>query len=165
MRKLSILLCLLLLLTGCAEKENQLQFAYRQKDLQYGASDSVIKWESRQAPGHEEDLEYLLILYLEGPLDDTLVAPFPAGTALEGFTYSDSTLYVTLTEQYAGLDGIEHTVASACIAQTCFRLTPAEKVVIKCTSEELGNKSITLYRDSVLLYDDSTAPPQTEAPQ
>ena len=165
MRKFAFVLCLMVLLSGCANKDKDLQFAYRQKDLQYGTSDGVIKWETRQAPGHEDDLEYLLILYLEGPLDDTLVAPFPAGTGLEGFTYSDSTLYVTLTEQYAGLDGMDHTVASACIAQTCFRLTPAEKVVIKCTSEELGNKSITLYRDSVLLYDDSTAPAQTEAPQ
>lgn len=165
MRKFAMLLCLMVLLTGCTGSEQGLRFAYQQKEPRYGSADGVIGWENRQAPGHEEDLQYLLTLYLEGPLDDTLFSPFPAGTALEGFTYSDSTLYVTLTEQYAGLDGIAHTVASACIAQTCFQLTPAEKVVIKCTSEQFGNKSITLYRDSVLLYDDSTAPPQTEVPQ
>ena len=165
MKRLAFLILVLLMLTGCTPQDPQLHFYYRQKELVYGAADGVIAMEPREAPGHEDDLDYLLTLYLEGPLDDTLVSPFPQGTAMEGFTYSDATMYVTLNDVYASLDGMDHTIASACIAHTCFDLTKAEKVVIKCTSSEYGNKSITLTRDALLLTDDSTATASTEPTQ
>jgi len=162
MKKLFAIACLMALLTGCGGRQDEIRFAYRQKDLRYGDLQAVIGWETREAPGKEEDIQYLLTLYLEGPLDDTLVSPFPRGTALESVTFSDQTIHVTLSPVYAGLDGMEHTLASACMAQTCFQLTNVQTVVIKCTSEEYGNKSITLTRDSLLLVDEATAPVTTE---
>lgn len=165
MKKWTILLLTLLILlsiTGCRGQDEQFLYFYPRAEYTFGAPDAVIVSESREAPGHEDDLEYLLTMYLEGPLDASLVSPFPQGTSLEGFTYSDSTLYVTLNGVYARLDGMEHTIASACIAYTCFDLTAADTVVIKCSSEIYGNKSVTLRRDSLLLTDDSTAPPETE---
>ena len=161
MKKILSILTLLLLLTGCSGNDQDIRFAYRQTDLSYGSLDAVIGWETREAPGKEDDMQYLLTLYLEGPLDDTLTSPFPKGTALESVTFSSDTMYVTLSEVYAGLDGMEHTVASACIAQTCFHLTKVQTVVIKCNSQEFGNKSITLTRDSLVLTDDATAPVTT----
>ncbi len=158
MKKIMAFLCLAILLTGCTVKNEGIRFTYRQKDLNYGSSQGVIAWESREVPGHEDDFQYLLNLYLEGPLDDTLASPFPKGTALESVTFSNHTAYVTLNEVYAEPDGMEHTVASACMAQTCFDLTNVQTVVIKCYSQEFGNKSITLTRDSLVLTDDATAP-------
>lgn len=157
MKKFLTILCLFVFLTGCA-KDPDILFSYRQKDLQYGNRHGVIAQEVREAPGHENDPEYLLRMYLEGPLDDSLVSPFPKGTALESVTFSNRTVYVTLNEVYAGLDGMDHTIASACIAETCFSITNAETVVIKCHSQEFGNKSITLTRESLVLSDDATAP-------
>lgn len=162
MKKILSILILLLLFTGCSGKDTGLRFSYRQRELAYGSAQGVIGWETREAPGKEEDIQYLLTLYLEGPLDDSLVSPFPKGTALESVTFSDQTIYVTLSEVYAGLDGMEHTVASACLARTCFDLTNVQTVVIKCNSREFGNKSITLTRDSLVLTDDATAPVTTE---
>ena len=161
MKKYLTILFLMVFLTGCA-KEPEILFSYRQKDFQYGDPQAVIAQEVREAPGHENDPEYLLRMYLEGPLDDTLVSPFPKGTVLESITFSNQTVYVTLNEIYAGLDGMDHTIASACMAQTCFSITNAETVVIKCNSQEFGNKSITLTRDSLVFTDDATAPVTTE---
>ena len=162
MRKLTVFLILLIFLTGCTFQNDDILFSYRQKDLIYGNSQGVIAQERREASSHEDDIQYLLKLYLEGPLDDNLVSPFPPGTALESITFSNQTAYVTLNEVYAELDGMAHTVASACMAQTCFDLTNVETVVIKCHSQEFGNKSITLTRDSLVLFDDATAPVATE---
>lgn len=167
MRKfLCILLCFAALFcTGCSDDNATFQFYYTRQDYAFTEEDPVIAVEIRKAPGHEDDLEYLLHMYVEGPLDDSLVSPFPKGTLLQGFTYSDATLYVTLNEPFAQLDGIDHTIAAACIAYTGFDLTSAEKVVIKCNSERYGNKSITLYRDSVLFRDNSIALDPTQSPQ
>lgn len=156
-KRCALLCCMLLMLCGCTAKNDDILFYYPRKDFSYGTQDGVIASETREAPGHEEDLDYLLTMYLEGPLDPSLHSPFPRGTALEGFTYSDATMYVTLSEAFAQLEGIDHTIASACLAYTCFHLTAAEKVVIKCNSEDYGNRSITLSRDAMILYDDSTA--------
>ena len=162
-----LLILSLLIIPGCAKEspEETLSFYYCRKEFAYGTETGIIVPEQRSLPGHEDDLEYLLHMYVEGPLDDSLVSPFPKGTLLQGFTYSDATLYVTLNEPFAQLDGIDHTIAAACIAYTGFDLTPAEKVVIKCNSQRYGNKSITLYRDSVLFRDDSIAPDPTQPPQ
>ena len=158
-----IMLCLGL--SACGEKLGDLHFYYPRLDFAFGDAQPVIVSEYREATGHEDDLDYLLKLYLEGPLDDTLRSPFPGNIALEGFTYSDFTLYVTLNDALADLSGVHHTLATACLAKTCFELTPAEKVIIKCNSAKNGNQSITVYRDSVLLQDLSTEPPEaTPAP-
>lgn len=153
-----VLCCLMLLILGsCGASEEEILFYYTRADFAYGVRDGVIDSEKREAHGREADLEYLLTMYLEGPLSQTLTSPFPAGTALVGFTYSDATMYVTLNEAFAQLEGMDHTIASACLAYTCFQLTAAEKVVIKCNSEDYGNRSITLSRDAMILFDDSAA--------
>lgn len=161
-RVFSALLCILLTipLLGCSSEEESILFYYTRAEFLYGAEDAVIAQEIREAPGHEEDLDYLLNLYLEGPLNQNFTSPFPKGTVLQGFTYSDATMYVTLSEEFAQLEGMDHTIAAACMAYTCFHLTAAEKVVIKCNSEEYGNRSITLRRESMVLFDDTTAPTQ-----
>ena len=155
----ALLLCCMMILTlcGCGSSDSDILFYYTRREFSYGTQDGVIASEIREAPGHEDDLTYLLTMYLEGPLDQKLSSPFPKGTALEGFTYSDATMYVTLNEAFAQLESMDHTIASACVAYTCFNLTSAESVVIKCNSEEYGNRSITLSRDDMILFDDSTA--------
>lgn len=168
MRKLLCALmciCLLLSLCACTGGDNSVTFYYTRPidRYVYGTEDGVIAPESREVSGHEEDLNYILTLYLEGPLDQELISPFPEGTSLEGVTYSDATLYVTLNKNFASLEDLDHTIAAACMASTCFELTAAEYVVIKCGSEEYGNQSIKLSRDSLLLIDDSeeTSPSET----
>ncbi len=160
-RILSALLCLLLMLPclGCSNGEKSILFYYTRAEFLYGTQDAVIAQEVREAPGHEDDLDYLLNLYLEGPLNQNFISPYPEGTAFQGFTYSDATMYVTLSQEFAQLEGMDHTIAAACMAYTCFQLTAAEKVVIKCNSEKYGNRSITLTRESMVLFDDTTAPP------
>ena len=161
-RVIRFLLCLMLMipLCGCGNQEDAIEFYYIRADILNGVPDGVIACETREAPGHEDDLDYLLNLYLEGPLTQSLVSPYPKGTVLQSFSYSDATLYVTLSEEFAKLEGMDHTIAAACMAYTGFQLTSAEKVVIKCSSPEYGNRSITLSREDLVLFDDTADPTQ-----
>lgn len=122
----------------------------------YGAADGVIAAEEREASGHTGELQYLLTLYLSGPLDDSLTSPFPNGTQLTALTQTADTLYIELSGEFSQLSGVRLTTACACISKTCFALRDVSQVTIQ--SPAFGDHpavEITLTRDSLFLLDDS----------
>ncbi len=150
--------CLLLPLLGCDEKQDSILFYYARKDILYGQEDAVIASEVREAIGHEDDLTYLLMLYLEGPHSQELFAPFPSGTALEGMEAQEGHLSVILSDEFQALQGIDHTIACTCIAYTCFANSDYVSVTIRSSAQDASG--ITLTRNNVALEDTSavTAP-------
>jgi len=155
MKRIIFSLLLILFLFSACGKEDEILFFYPKAELEYHTDSNIMESEVREAPGHEDDLNYMMALYFEGPLDQALISPFPRGTAMLEYTLSDKTLEMTMNESFAGLDDLEHTIASACIAQTCFHLTDAEHIVIKYAFEKYGSKTISLTRDSLVLTDDA----------
>lgn len=145
-----LLTFLLLPMTGCAQKAD-MQFYYPCTEIQYGNTDGVISNEARTAPGHEEDLIYLMKLYLEGPLSQNLYSPFPKGTLLQSLTQEDSSIHIKLSGQLDTMSGLDYTIACACIASTCFDLTDAQAVTV--STDQPDGPEMTLNRDSVALYD------------
>ena len=151
-RILAIVLCLAMLCTLCAcSQEKEIRFYYARKDVVYGEADGVIASEVRDVTGHEQDLAYLLMLYLEGPHADTLTAPYPRGTSLSHLEIQDGTITVLLSSAFGHLQGLDHTIACACIAYTCFGVSDCDSVTIK--SKMPGSGTMTLTRDSVILAD------------
>lgn len=150
-RILSLFLAILILfgLTGC-KKETKIDFYYPRVEIQYGSSDGVIAAESREISGENQSLEYLLKLYLEGPVSQDLRNPFPAGTALGSVTLDNNLLTLTLSESFSKLESMDYTIACACLATTGFALTDADTITILS-----GNTSITLTPKIVSLMDDS----------
>ena len=150
-RIFSLILCLLLVfcLAGCQKKES-VQFYYLRSEVQYGLADGVIASESREISLEGTSLEYLLKLYLEGPVSQELRSPFPAGTALVSLSRNDTQLTVTLSEVFSRLENVNYTVACACVASTGFSLTDAESVTILS-----GDTVITLTRNNVSFWDES----------
>lgn len=159
-RIFAFLLLTALLLTGCVnreEPENTVTFYYPRTTVTYGSDDGVIAPESRELPAGNADLSGLLALYMKGPVDPSLRLPFPADTRLSDITWEDSTLTVTFSQELAGLDGIDLSIACACISCTCFSLTDAQAVRIEAPAlnpEE--DFSFTVTRDTFLLFDDTT---------
>ena len=160
---LLLILALCLSLTACANPNAVTYYYVRNPDeYLYGVSDGVMVGESREAGGHVDNLRYLLILYLHGPISDHLKSPFPAGTKLVELNREGDDLTVQLTSMFTVLEGADLTLACACLARTCFELTDVQTVTVLA----MGWKtvSMTMERDHLLLMDDS-AESITELPQ
>lgn len=165
-RFLSILLIAVLCLSGCAIGQEQFKdpvtFYYLRdySDLDNRDtffSEGAIGSEFREASGHRNDLNYLLSIYLQGPLDENLRSPFPIGCRPIDIRQDDGTLYLVLSPVVTELSEMELTVACACLAKTCMELVPVDTVQIEASTLD---GSVTVSRifaaDSLILADNFT---------
>lgn len=155
MRKLlSIVLILSLLIpfAGCADSGKDILFYYPRKQVLYGQADGVISAEERDVPGREQDLQYLLLLYLEGPLSQELYTPFPKGTTIKQFEIQEKALRLVLSDDFEQLEGLDYTIACTCIAQTCFGLGSFDTVEVT-----FGSNTMILTPRTMALVDNSAS--------
>ena len=151
---LLLVLAMTLSLAACASPSAVTYYYVRNEDeYLYGVADGVMVGESREAAGHVDDLRYLLILYFHGPVSDYLRSPFPSGTTLEAVVREDDALIIQLSSIVSVMEGMDLTLACACLARTCFGLTDVQTVTI--FADGFGAVSMTLERDSLLLVDNS----------
>ena len=158
MKRFFALLLIPVLLAGlcaCQITDNDViepvEFFYQRTEYGYGGTDGVIAAETREASGHAGDLTYLLALYLRGPLDPTLKAPFPSGCKLLGFYMEGKTISLTLDSTFASLQNMDLTLACACLAKTCFSLTDATQVQITAlTPDDVPSLDVTISAESLL---------------
>ncbi len=120
----------------------------------YGSPAGVVSSEIRDTAGHEGDLDYLLMLYLQGPLDEDLESPFPAGCRLLELTQKEENLTLVLNSNIITLKGMDLTLACVCLARTCFSVTDARTVRIMAKAFD-GTIAVdeTITIDSLLLED------------
>lgn len=170
-RTLRGLLCVLLCLGlfGCRQEEDApiqvpAEFFYPRSTFSYTADETVIGSEHREAAGHEDDIAYLIDLYLRGPQSETLTQPFPIGCRVVSCTLkSDTTLTLVVNDNFAALTGMELSVACVCLAKTLSGLTGADTVIIQTQTQLLdGKKSITIRDGAPVLLDEYIAPSQPE---
>ena len=156
---IGLLAALLLSLAGCGGSlKEPVSFYYlRHPDhITYGTEDGLVASEQREASGHIGDLNYLLTLYLVGPLDEGLVSPIPEGVTLENLVLHQKDLIVVLNERFSELSGLELTTACVCISATCFSLADVEEVTIISPETEFSEGvNLTLTRESVTFLDSS----------
>jgi len=146
-----------LCLAGCSlsKKNNVVDFYYlRTPDTYaYGDMDAVIAPEQRDCSGKENNLHYLLTLYLEGPLDSVYRSPFPRGTGLESLEFNEDTVSIQLSSDFLSLTGMDKTLAAACLARTCFSLYDATQVHIHAQHSNNESVSFTLTWDDLVFMD------------
>lgn len=160
-RFLSLLFVLSLLLSGCGlfspHIKEPVTFYYLRSEMQYFAKDGVISSEEREASGHREDLSYLMALYLMGPAEEELVSPIPRGTRIFKTTETEEGVSLHMSDTANTMTDIEFSLACTCLSLTCLELTDAPAVTI--TS---GERTITIHRDALTLFDGSAAAPMEE---
>lgn len=128
-----LLLACLLSCTACAgERSAQPAFYYLRTEgtIAYGQNDALIAPVTQEITP-EVDLDMLLQLYLDGPVDENLRNPIPRGTYLLTTIEQEDTLVIVLSREFSTLDGIRLTLAGACLAATCHDLTGAEKISVR----------------------------------
>ena len=139
---------------GCqqySKEESGLRFYYCVSDLSYKCESAVISYEVKSGFS-DEDLDQIMSHYLTGPMATDLRSPFPEGLSIISTECNRDSIYVTVSSELCLLTDIELTLACACLALTCFELTPAERIII--TPEEGlldGQRSITMDKNTLLL--------------
>ena len=155
-RLICFTLCFLLLITGCAHKDT-VNFYYLRDSFQYGTHDGVIVAENRDITGHKEHISFLLSLYLMGPQNEGNVTPFSVSARLLSVERKMNGLVITLTDTQDTLTDAEYVLACACMTLTCLEILPIESVTINS-----GERSQTLSREILTLYDSETATESTD---
>ena len=151
-----------LLAAGCAREEKPdirqpITFYYPRQTLVYNASDGVIRGEVRDMEGIDGGVEFMLNMYLSGPITPELKTPFPEHARLVSIVITDTNATLTVTRPFSTLTGLDLTVACACLTMTTISLTGVETVTIQADSALLDSaKQITMDKDCFLLLDDNT---------
>ena len=155
-RILALLLCAILLLTGCTGSHPTVSgtFYYRRSTTEFGGTDGIIASENRSITNPLSDPEALLNAYFAGPEDDNLIAPFPRDSAVVNWEITDDTLMLTMNESFGALTGVELSIACACICRTFTGLLPVSRIHLKLSDGMLGGKpELQFSQDSFSLYD------------
>lgn len=135
---------------SCAISQSDTVFFYYPRvDFVYDEPDGVIASEERDAAGHTADMQYLLSLYLMGPLKQDLVPAFPENTRLLSGSINGSRMLIELSDTSESLTDAEFSLACSCLALTCIKASGVEEVAI--TS---GSRTLTIREDMLLLYEE-----------
>ena len=156
-RIVCLILALCLLLCGCSsfgERIKEPVTFYYLCDKYEEELCCVIVSEEREASGHRGDLTFLLHLYLMGPSGDEMVSPLPHGTRIVSAEKKDGRIRLELTDTARTLSDAEFSLACACLTLTCLDMTDATDVTIQS-----GERSLTMARDSLALYDTNETTP------
>lgn len=143
------------------DQKDTVNFYYVRSDFAYGSPNGVIGAEAREVGGHEGELNYLLALYLGGPMNSNLVSAFPPRTPprILSVKTKGNALHIVLSDVSAVMSEGEFTLACACLTKTCLELTNVQAVEIVS-----GDRSVRMTAANLVFYDESTSVliPETE---
>lgn len=152
---------LLLAASGCGSTQPEpsaptapFYFYYRCTAPDYETQQSVIQAELRDLGDAAVSAEALITLYLQGPLSEELVSPFPRGTQLRGCSLSGTVLTLRLNEVYGALQGIDASIADACLTQTLLGLSEVRRVrILAVDADGVTVHDVELEEDDIVLSD------------
>lgn len=155
MRRWLCFLTAVLLLTACAgrSEDEGLRFYYRDapgKDghIPFGTEDGAIGFECRDiSPATYSNF---FDLYFAAPLDPNLESPFPKGLSCLSTSLRDRILTVSLSGEFDSLNGIDRSVATACLVYTLTQFDEVDGVRIQT---EGGEETAVLYAKDFVLED------------
>ena len=163
-RYICMVLILTLFLSGCAgmqeKKDDTVTFYYIRSEYRYGTDSDIIVGEERDYAGSRTSLSYLMAMYLMGPAEEELATPLPAGTRIHQSEIENGIVKLHLSNNADTLSPEEFTLACACLTLTCLDITDAKAVTVICS-----DRSLTMNRDALTLFDDFSAKEPTEETQ
>ena len=164
---LSFLLCLFLLLCvcSCAHRAEAPQVPVRfyyprtADSIQYTGDSGAFTFEERESAGHTDNIPYLLNLYFRGPSDPTLQNPFPTAISVTELKVYGNYAFLTVSDSFAQMTGMELTTACACLTLTVAELTGVETLCLRTNTLPFGNHDQLLLRLSDFHFNDDTTAP------
>lgn len=163
------LLLYVLLLPGCSRQDTAdtvspaYDLYFLERDLQTAAGGGALRTENtwlteiawikeEEKPDTQRVVEALLEELLNGPEDETLASPFPAGTDLLAVEIEGNQAIIDLSSAYGGLSGIRLTLADQAVTMTLTQLPDILSVKIMVRGEELPyrDQQVFMARDVLL---------------
>ena len=141
------------------ELSGNVTFYYVRSEFAYGTEYGAIGSELREVGGHEEDLNYLLALYLEGPLSAGLRSPLPGKASVQILDLSQKgdALHIRLSDLSSVMTDSQFSIACACLTKTCLGIHHVQAVQI-----ESGDRVVRMNPANLQFYDESTSVIVTE---
>lgn len=130
-KRLLPLLCLLLILVGCAPAQTAAEPEGLRLWYLSSSESSALGWEVMPAQDGIPDANSLARSLLDGPSDIRLSSPFPAQVTLLDCVLEDGVLSLNLSQEYGALTAAALTAADACLTLTLCQLEEVEAV---CTT-------------------------------
>ena len=163
MKRIFVMILMLLLLSGCtgAATASSVTFYYPRASFEYNAPDGILAPEVRSHGGNTSTA-YLLDQYLDGPLDEKLVNPFPADASLISVHIVNNTVFITVSDTMAQLSGAPLILACACLGRTGMELSDTKQAHIQCSSLLLDGKTSIIVSEDTFFYNDSYHPSYSE---
>lgn len=148
-----LLLCTVLVLTGCSQKPHSsasemvrpASFYYLSDSGSYHTPTGSLMAELRDL-GDSSSMEQIVSLYLSGPNSEHLWSPFLPGTVMEEVTLEGTVLRLTPGAEFFSLQGADLTLAAACLVHTMTQLPGVEAVVLQASNArftDLVNRELT----------------------
>ena len=152
-RTLCILICviMLFLLAGCQAPDNNLVRFYYCRNPQsnfYFEEDSVIHAELRDLAGHRKDLQYMLGLYLAGPMDEDLITSFSKQTRLLSVQQEGDNILIELSDHTKALSDSDFSLFCACLTLTCMDFIQCQSVTVSS-----GDRTVAMNQSNIILQD------------
>jgi len=157
---LLIVFSLLFSLIGCGSRREDLVAFYYCRDpeeYQYFEEDGVICSESRDLIGHNENIRYVIGLYLAGPMEEGLRSPMPPSVKLVSAERTLDAVQLTFSDLDDVMSESEFSLACACLTLTCADLTGCHQVTVIS-----GSRTVTMTTDSIRLLDNGPIPETTK---
>ena len=159
-----LILVSLLCFVGCNSTDGvkSANFYYVRNSYIYGQEDGVMTAEVRSIEEFSSQQD-ILLAYLNGPQDLSLVSPFPNGIKVYEFLFEEDTLHITLSAHIVTLSKAKQVLACACFARTAMELTGVKEVYFQTDDTDFARMDpIVISEDSMLLYDDYNFPTPTD---
>lgn len=172
-RVIAFLMCVFLMssLWACASRKEELKdpvnFYYLKvqlpDEIYHGTAESVITPELREGYEIKNDISKLISRYFNGPITDLCHTPFPSGTKLVSWSIDGTALFLTLSDPFAQLSGMDLTLACACLTKTCLGFGDFDTVSIQTETQMLDGKSaVIMSEDSLLMLDETVTDSESE---
>lgn len=163
-----IALAISLVLCGCAAAQpsytNPIRFYYDSAEVAYNQPGGTLAYETRDLLSRQIGIDEILTLYFAGPQDETLVSPFPDGTACTAMSLQSGVLTITLNSAYAQLTGAARTSAAACLTLTLTQIRSVEQLCIETPDAVSAEQRQVYYRaEDFILRDTSVTNPEWTA--
>ena len=172
---LTLILAVAPVLSGCEDNpvpgDHVLSFYYPRADAcymnpesDYSSSDGLIGIELRDTSQSQNNIEFLINLYLKGPKDPAFINPFPEKTTVISYRIVGSNMTLILSPEFSRLTGADLTLASACLTQSLLTFFEPEGVtnvrlssVSSMAATDSGRQWMDFNNDNLLMEDDSVA--------
>ena len=169
MKRLFVLILLFSLLIsclGCGKNNEQFtkpaKFYYLNEEITYGVEDGLISYELQETNHIAGDLLQLLQQYQQGPVNKQLISTLPADVNISSVVIQGGVITVTTDVTFNQLNGMDRTIACACISLTLLDYTGAEYVEFNIVDAFQNERERIIFsREDMHLLDHHTVPTES----